>query len=302
MLGMSNAVVQTHSTRCVHFTIEMTLGLPLGDKMHELLESWRRFPASAAPHLLAGDDVFAEPTISKRWAVVHSGWDDFIQRSDFRRPDHRVHLGLLPAPFTGSLENATVVILMLNPGLHPADYFAEYKVHEYREALLSNLRQSRSRSSHPNIFLDPEYSWHSGFTYWYGKLRRLIEKYAREHGCSSADSLRVFAQSIAFLQLYPYHSESFGLPHKIKSKLKSAKLARSYAHEVLLPRAQQGRLLIVVARQAEAWELSKKSAEPNVIEYSRAEARGAHLTPKSRGGGAILQQLVAAATPTRQCA
>ncbi|MDP2324279.1 MAG: hypothetical protein Q8N51_09655 [Gammaproteobacteria bacterium] len=180
-----------------------------------------------------------------------------------------------------------MVVLMLNPGLNPVDYFAEYRVPAFREAVLSNLRQSY-QVSHPNLFLNPEFSWHSGFGYWHGKFRELIARHAAARGCSLAESLRVFSQSVAFLELYPYHSESFRLTRTVTSQLRSAKLARSYAHEILLPRARRGEVLLLVTRQARAWGLV---AEQNVIVYSRGEARGAHLTPRSRGGEAILRQM-----------
>ena len=106
--------------------------------------------------------------------------------------------------------------------------------------------------------------------------------------CSLAESLRVFSQSVAFLELYPYHSESFALPRTVTSQLHSAKLAHSYAHDVLLLRARRGEILLLVTRQAKAWGLV---AERNVIVYSRGEARGAHLTPRSRGGEAILRHI-----------
>lgn len=226
--------------------------------------------------------------MAKRWAVVHSGWEAFAQCPSFGSPDSRVHLGLLPTPFAGALDAASVVVLMLNPGLNPVDYFAEYRVPAFREAVLSNLRQPQNHASHPNLFLNPEFSWHSGFAYWHGKFRELIAKHAAAHSCSLAESLRVFSQSVAFLELYPYHSESFRLPHSVTSQLRSAKLAHSYAHEVLLPRARRGEVLLLVTRQARAWGLI---ADPNVIVYSRGEARGAHLTPRSRGGEAILRRI-----------
>lgn len=256
--------------------------------MHDLLKAWREFVGSAAPFLLAGDEVLASPSVAKRWAEVHSGWEAFAQCPSFGSHDPRFHLGLLPEPFAGALESASVVVLMLNPGLSPVDYFAEYKVPAFREAVIANLRQSPSQAGHPNLFLNPEFSWHSGFAYWHGKFRELIARHAAVHGHSLAGSLRIFSQSIAFLQLYPYHSESFRLPHSVTSQLRSAKLARSYAREVLLPRARRNELLLIVTRQAKAWGLV---ADRNVIVYSRGEARGAHLTLRSDGGEAILRHI-----------
>ncbi len=40
----------------------------------------------------------------------------------------RLHLSLIPQPFCGNVYSARVVILALNPGLNPLDYFGEYCV------------------------------------------------------------------------------------------------------------------------------------------------------------------------------
>jgi len=258
--------------------------------IHDLLAAWRKFAASAPPFVLEADEALLEPSVAKRWTAIHAGWSAFTLNPSFGAPDRRLHLALLPMPFAGALETASVVVLMLNPGLNPVDYFAEYEVPEFRKVLLSNLQRSEAGPEHANPFLNPQFAWHSGFGYWHAKFRELIANHAAAHGRSLAESLRVFAREVAFLELYPYHSESFGLPRSITSRLVSARLARSYAHEVLLPRARSGETLLLVTRQSKEWGLG---AERNVVVYSRGEARGAHLTPRSRGGEAILRHLSA---------
>jgi len=136
--------------------------------------------------------------------------------------------------------------------------------------------------------LDPQYSWHSGFVYWYRKLKGLVEAHARGHGCSLSDSLATLSQKVAFLELYPYHSENFGLPTSVSSRLRPAQLAIDYAQNVLLPRARQGKVTLVITRQAKLWRLNP---EENVVVYGPLEARSAHLTPGTRGGAAILEAL-----------
>jgi hypothetical protein len=258
--------------------------------IHDLLAAWRRFAASAPPFVLEADEVLVQPSVAKRWTAMHAGWREFTANPGFGASDRRLHLALLPMPFAGPLETASVVVLMLNPGLSPVDYFAEYEVPEFRNTLLSNLQRSAACPEHLNPFLNPQFAWHSGFGYWHGKFRELIANHAAAHGRSLAESLRVFSREIAFLELYPYHSESFGLPRSIRSRLVSARLACSYAHEVLLPRALSGETLLLVTRQAKEWDIG---ASRNVIVYSSGEARGAHLTPRSRGGEAILRHIPA---------
>jgi hypothetical protein len=226
--------------------------------------------------------------VAQRWTTLHADWNQFTRSSDFGASDRRLHLALLPVPFAGPLETASVVILMLNPGFNPVDYFAEYEVPPFRNALLSNLKRPSAQSEYPNQYLNPFFAWHSGFDYWHGKFRAVIRQHANTHGRSLAESLRLFSREIAFLELYPYHSESFGLPNSITSRLVSRSLACSYAHDVLLPRARSGETLLLITRQAKQWGISE---ERNVIVYSRGEARGAHLTPRSRGGEALLRHI-----------
>jgi hypothetical protein len=228
------------------------------------------------------------PRIAERWTTTYRGWDAFAKDRSFGSRDRRLHLGLVPQPFAGAVEAASIFVLMLNPGLSPVDYFAEYQVPAFGDAVVANLRQSHTNAMYPNIFLNPEFSWHSGFAYWHGKFRELIATHSVSKECSHVESLRTFSRSVAFLELYPYHSESFHLPRALTSQLHSAKLARSYAHEVLVPRAQRGETLLLVTRQASAWGLT---AGPKVIVYSPGEARGAHMTPGSRGGEAILNHI-----------
>jgi hypothetical protein len=78
------------------------------------------------------------------------------------------------------------------------------------------------------------------------------------------------------------------LPDRLLGTLRSVALARAFAVEELLPRAQAGDCLVVVCRKAKAWGLPETS---NVVVYGSTEARAAHLGPASRGGVAILEFL-----------
>ena len=110
-----------------------------------------------------------EPVIADRITLYRS-FDEFIASPTFgQRRDTSLHVGLLPIPFIGALGEASVFILMLNPGLAPGDYFAE-RIPEFRTAHLRNLRQENSHEEFPFFFLAPRFAWHPGFTYWQGKM------------------------------------------------------------------------------------------------------------------------------------
>jgi len=181
-----------------------------------------------------------------------------------------------------------VVILTPNPGLNPIDYFGECFVKQYRRALVASLRLRLKKSRFPNLFLNPAFSWHSGFAYWHGPLARLIDTFATDVGIRRIDALSFFSKSIATLQLVPYHSVSFGLTNRVISGLRSVRLASSFVKEVLLPRARSLQAVLVVVRQARQWDIQEGRG---VIVYEGGESRAAYLTPRSRGGSAILKHL-----------
>jgi hypothetical protein len=221
--------------------------------------------------------------------AVHRSWAAATCADDFCAPgDKRLHLGLIPQPFIGNVLRASIYILLLNPGLTPDDYYGEYQVPAYRRALLANLKQRWRRETMPFIFLDPRYSWHAGFAWWHGKFARVIEKLAASRGVSFASARRILGNRLASIELIPYHSARFSNRGHLIERLRSVELARDFVRRVVVPRVEQGKAIAIVARQASVWNLPSLSG---VIDYTGSEARGAHLTPASRGGKAILGQL-----------
>ncbi len=251
--------------------------------MHTLVTTWKRFQTEEAPYVLPGDElVLSGPQLCCRF----TGWDSFVADPEFGAPGNsKLHLDLLPIPFVGNLKTASVFLLMLNPGFGPHDYFGEYKVPEYRSALLNNLRQARGNSF---LFLDPRFSWHGGFDYWHTKLWNVIAAFAESMGISYGRARQFFQSRIAAIELAPYHSVNFAVPSRVFNSLRSVNLARSFVHEELLPRAKSGDCLIVVTRAVKHWQLPKHR---NVVAYTTAETRSAYLSPRSRGGSAILRFL-----------
>lgn len=232
-------------------------------------------------------------------ACSHDSWASFKSEYDFGKTDGRLHLGLLPIPFMGNLDKASIFLMMLNPGVGPDDYYAEYNVPEFRDALLRNLRQEENNTF---VCLDPRFSWHGGFYYWHNKLKGLITKYAcKEHAYDTCEpeeralaynkALQDFQTKIAVLQLMPYHSSNFELSEETFESMKSPCFAQSYVKEVLLPRAKRGECLIIATRRIQDWGLEDCESEC-VINYAGAETRGAHLGPNTRGGKRILEFLL----------
>jgi hypothetical protein len=250
--------------------------------VHPLIEAWCQFDSSRAPYVLEGDEV----VVDDRWACRHSSWEAYSQDPNFGEPDDgRFHLDLLPVPFAGDLARASVYVLLLNPGLGPHDYFGEYKVPEFRDARLANLKQV---PRHQFMDLNPAFSWHGGFRYWHSRLSALISAFAMRHNLSYGQSRQIFASEIASVELVPYHSKTFAFPAKLLTKLRSVQLVQSFVTDVLSPRARRGDCLIVVTRSSRYWGLK---AARNIVLYEGSETRSAHLSPSSRGGDAILRFL-----------
>jgi hypothetical protein len=213
--------------------------------------------------------------------------DEYTASDAFADPaDTSLHLGLIPIPLIGPLNTGRVLILMLNPGLHPVDYFGEAESKSYREALITNLRLESKF-----FCLDPAFAWHGGFSYWHGKFREIVAELASAWEVPYLAALNRVAQRVVTVQLLPYHSPQFGLPDRTLDSLRSVRLMRNYVHEVLVPRARRGEVLIVVTRKSRCWQLRE---DEHILVYDKQEARGAHLTPRSRGGARILDYLRAA--------
>jgi hypothetical protein len=253
---------------------------------HPYVLAWRGFAAERRPHVLPGDEALLENS---------TGYTDFRSAAQFQSAmtaprDARFHLGLLPQPFHGPLEDASAYVLMLNPGFDPRDYFWDYEQPAFRAAL---IEQYGGQSSF--LFLDDRFRDHPGHRWWWGKaqLRRLAEAMAHQTGISLAIAIQQLARRIAAIELMPYHSKSYDPKLLSGTKLASVALARSFVHEHVLPRARSGHAALVVARGNQAWGLAE---EPNVVVYSGAEPVSARVGPGSRGGDLILHHLLRGST------
>lgn len=255
--------------------------------MHKFISSWKKFRPDRAPYIFPGDECLLD---EEGLYCRSQDWHAFVKDPEFGDPgkdSSLLHFDLLPVPFVGNLETASVFLLMLNPGFGPHDYFGEYEVPGFREALLNNLHQVRRNRF---LFLEPQFSWHGGYAYWHTKLKGVIKALADRKSIRYGHARQFCQSKIAALELVPYHSENFGVPDRIIRDLASAQLAQAFVHEELVPRARKGDCLLVATRKVKNWGLSK---EKNIVVYTASEARGAHLSPSSSGGQAILKFLSA---------
>ena len=254
-----------------------------------LLTTWSNWNELKAPYILEEDRDVLKSLRSSKAITTFTSWPEVYGADGFAAPgDTRLQLGLLPHPFCGDLKKAEIYILLLNPGYGPTDYYGEYEVPEYRQAALANLKQTFTDGTLPFFLLDPKFSWHGGFTWWHGKFAKVIEELARFHDVPYTEARAELGKKIASIELLPYHSTSFRDSGGWVRQLDSVRLAREFVNDYVIPKVESGKAIAIVTRQAKAWNLP---IHPNVIRYTGAEARGAYLTPNSRGGIAILNRL-----------
>ncbi len=261
----------------------------------DLISAWRDFDATADPPYILDDDRPALKKFlrSRERHVSHISWEKAHSHPDAGNPDkNHIHFGRLPTPFVGDLLRASIYILTLNPGHALGDYYAEYKDPSFRKVLLNNLRQE-SRDQHQSfIFLDPQFAWDGGFNYWHGKLEGVIGELATYRGVSFAQARSDLSEKLAVIELVPYHSVSSGAVGNLPDKLDSSQLAKEFVKNHVLEKVRNGNAIVIVVRQVRRWDeaLGGSLQEGHgVIRYTQGEARGASLSPRTRGGKAILK-------------
>jgi hypothetical protein len=250
-----------------------------------LIRRWRRVPLDTPPFLFPGDEEILQETKT----CVHESFDGWIASAEFGdRKDNSLHLGLIPSPYWGDIRRASVYLLMLNPGLSNADYFAENRDPEIRKRLIQTLRQDLSAKSNPSCFLDPHFSWHPGSRYWLSKLDDVLWAFVEQMDVSFQEALKSVAEKVACLQLVPYHSRKFGLSGRCLAHLPSSIAIREFVHSELVPFAREGKKTLIVVRGSKHWGLKDGKG---IVVYKQSEPRGAHLNLRSSGGRVIAETL-----------
>jgi hypothetical protein len=238
--------------------------------MHHLIELWRKCPLDNPPFILPGDENY----LDKNDFYVFRSLEEYTSSDAFGlKNDPRLHLGLIPVPYIGNLEKASIFILMLNPGFSHGDYFAEYNIAEYREAIIGNLRQSSF-----SAFLNPHFAWQAGFEYWQKRLHEIVDLIAKNFHYSYQDALSLAEKNIACLELFPYHSKNFKAPEKMAC-MPSVQAIKDFVHEIVIPKVYADEAIAIVTRGVNRWNLLKHE---NIIFYKGGEPRAAYLTKESK--------------------
>lgn len=158
-------------------------------------------------------------------------------------PDHRLRVQTtLPEPFIGNLRQATVIVLLANPGWAEADD----QVHTdpgLREAILGCIREQPGKTRH--YYLDDERADTPGGTWSRMKTRQLRETVGHD----------TVVDRLAIAEWLPYRS------HRFKPLLVPS--AR-YTHHLVAEAVKRDAWLVVRSRRQ--WE----EAVPSMVGYRRA--------------------------------
>jgi hypothetical protein len=244
---------------------------------HELMTTWGEANLSTPPYVLSGDEEILN------FGQDHSE-ETFIHSGLYLDEPTGFHLQLIPCPYCGPIGTASVYILMLNPGFGLLDMYAEKTSEELRNELIQQLSGNRR-----NLFFDPRFFWTGGFEYWLRKFKTIIHQVANEVHISAKEAMQFISREVAFLELVPYHSQRFSLNPVVMHRLRSVKLMKSFVEDVVLKRTENNEATVIVTRKAKDWGLNEDN---DIVVYSQHEARGAHISIKTRGGRAICDRLL----------
>ena len=132
-----------------------------------LVDFWRRCPLSGGLYYHPADWPCL---ISRNGRYVDTQPLDFgniLESSRFGKfNDTKFHLSSLPVRYTGDIKEDEIIILLLNPEFYLGEYWAETYSKEFRRRLEATLRRDFEGIRFPFLALDPEFSWHSAFSWW----------------------------------------------------------------------------------------------------------------------------------------
>ncbi len=199
-----------------------------------------------------------------------NSFSEYVGSKRFDSRDNELHLSLLPKPYVGDLTNAKVLIFLQNPGLQPADYFAEDH-QDFRSLAESNLSQSFP-GHYPFFVLDPGFAWTSGYIWWESKLRPVINDLQKSGVCDTyQNALRYVAERVAAVELFPYHSADSGSLNAIPKWHEMPSVLQAQA--IFDNACKDSSKLKLIVRSHKHWDCSRKMENCDHI----------HFAPKTRG-------------------
>lgn len=194
--------------------------------------------------------------------------DEYLDKASSNKK--RFHQNLYPVPYCGNLADAKVYIMSLNPGLD-SDYYDESDK-DFKAALKSNLAQDGANKDYPLFYLDPKFCWTGSARYWLKKFSQIIEKLINDKIADThTKALKLLAAKVCLLEWLPYHSAE---GPRGKMELPSFEKMKTFVKDYVIPRAEEGKCVLIVLRRGSKFEFEKKS---KVIVLNSGESRGANF-------------------------
>jgi hypothetical protein len=213
-----------------------------------------------------------------------SGW---VGKTKARKKK-QFHTKCFPAPYCGDLDNAKVILLLLNPGLSYTNYHLEREGTFIRKQNIGCLDQNFVDKDFPFHWLNPANCNHEGFIWWERKLRKTLQVIATKRFKGNYfEALKIVSKTIAAVELVPYHSKASPNFKKV-SDLPSVDAAKKFVIETIESKLEQ---VVVVLRSEKLWELEKftKKESSNVKVCKNIASQSISLGPDSIAGNEILK-------------
>ena len=161
--------------------------------------------------------------------------NDFVEHHNNKvSENYQIQTNLYPEPFLGN-PNSNIILLNLNPGFTPAEFYYHTDDKYFVEQIQANLCH---RAKYPFFLLDPLVSESPGGKWWNKRLKQIILQ----------TSLDIVSNKIFCIELFPYHSKNFRMTG---SSIES----QEYSFEIL-KLAIQREALIILMRGRISWEKS----------------------------------------------
>lgn len=251
--------------------------------MSKLLDMWSTWTAPASGSMVHTDDKPAVDALRPSKVAPVRTWDEYVRSANFGEDEKQLHVGLRPIPYLGNVRQAKAIVLLQNPGLAPSDLHAESKGGDFVDRLQENLSGHGCRGDYPFLFLDPNFAWHGGFTWWHKKLMPVIRKVASELNTDLRTARQAVARHVAAIELLPYHSKTGVLTLAELKLFLSVVHARSHVRDLLESDAD---VQIIATRHLRQWDLLDDfDGHDRCCKYDSTQAMSATLNPDHGNGG-----------------
>jgi hypothetical protein len=160
----------------------------------------------------------------------------------------RVEKGMLPEPYQGHVDSAKVIFLMLNPCFDETDK-KFYANKEYYDEVLDTINQDLDKEYQFSI-LHPKWSTSPASRYWRRQMGKYAEAISSIKGISFEAGMKVVANNIATVELFPYHSKNW-TSTKSLMQIQSVKYSRYLAKKAIIDTNK----IVVCTRAIREWSM-----------------------------------------------